>query len=66
VVGSLLYLTKHSRPDIANAVRELLKCMDGETPSAFKEMKRLAKFVMDTDNYGLKVLPTISRAKNGR
>jgi hypothetical protein len=37
--------------------------MDGATPSAFKEMKRLAKFVMDTDDYGLKVLPTISRAK---
>jgi hypothetical protein len=63
VVGSLLYLTKHSRPDIANAVRKLSKCSDGATPSAFKEMKRLAKFVMDTDNYGLKVLPNISRAK---
>jgi hypothetical protein len=54
---------KHSRPDIANAARELSKCMDGASPSAFKEMKRLAKFVMDTDDYGLKVLPTISRAK---
>jgi hypothetical protein len=63
VVGSLLYLTKHSRPDIANAVRELSKCMDGATPSAFKEMKRLAKFVMDTDDYGLKVLPAISITK---
>jgi hypothetical protein len=37
--------------------------MDGATPAAFKEMKSLAKFVMDTDNYGLKVLPTISRTK---
>jgi hypothetical protein len=37
--------------------------MDGATPSAFKEMKHLAKFVMDTDDCGLKVLPTISRAK---
>jgi hypothetical protein len=54
---------KHSRPDIANAVRKLSKCMDGATPSAFKEMKRLAKFVMDTDDYGLKVLSTISRVK---
>jgi hypothetical protein len=27
VVGSILYLTKHSRPDIANAVRELSKCI---------------------------------------
>ena len=24
-VGTLLYLTKHSRPDISNAVRELLR-----------------------------------------
>jgi hypothetical protein len=36
VVGSLLYLTKHSRPDIANAVRGLWKCMDGASPSEFK------------------------------
>ena len=28
-VGPLLYLTKHSRLDITNAVRELLKSMDG-------------------------------------
>jgi hypothetical protein len=41
---------KPSRPDIANAVRELSKYMDGATPSAFKEMKRFAKFVMDTDD----------------
>ena len=28
-VGTLSYLTKHSRPDITNAVRELSKTMDG-------------------------------------
>ena len=28
-VRTLLYLTKHSRPDITNAVRELSKSMDG-------------------------------------
>ena len=27
--GTLLYLTKHSRPDITNPVRELSKSMDG-------------------------------------
>jgi hypothetical protein len=27
-VGMLLYLVKHSRPDIANVVRELSKCLD--------------------------------------
>jgi hypothetical protein len=28
-VGMLLYLTKYSRPDISNIVRELSKCMNG-------------------------------------
>jgi hypothetical protein len=28
-VGMLLYLAKHSRPDISNAVRELTKVLDG-------------------------------------
>ena len=28
VVGTLLYLTKHSRPDICNPARELSKTMD--------------------------------------
>ena len=37
-VGMLLYLIKHSRPDIANVVRELSKCMDGATLAAYKEM----------------------------
>jgi hypothetical protein len=30
-VGMLLYLVKHSRPDISNAVRELTKVLDGAT-----------------------------------
>jgi hypothetical protein len=28
-VGMLLYLIKYLRPDLANVVRELSKCMDG-------------------------------------
>ena len=31
-VGTLLYLTKHSRPDICNPVRELCKTMDAPEP----------------------------------
>ena len=31
-VGTLLYLTKHSRPDICNPVRELSKTMDAPAP----------------------------------
>jgi hypothetical protein len=56
-VGMLLYLVKHSRPDIANVVRELSKVMDGATMAAMKEMKRVIKFVMDTKHLGLKIEP---------
>ena len=49
-VGMLLYLTKHSRPDIANPVRELSKVLDGATAESFKEMLRVIKYVLDTRN----------------
>jgi hypothetical protein len=58
-VGMLLYLVKHSRPDIANVVRELSKMMDGATPAAFKELKRVIKFVLDTRTFGLKIEPKL-------
>jgi hypothetical protein len=63
VVGSLLHLTKHSRPNISNAVRQLSKSMDRATPVAFKEMKRLVKFVIDTNEYGLKIAASIPKTK---
>jgi hypothetical protein len=63
VVGSLLHLTKHSRPDISNEARELSKSMDGATPLAFKEMKRLVKFIIDTNEYGLKIAPSVPKTK---
>ena len=54
----LLYLVKHSRPDIANPVRELSKVLDGATEEAFKEMLRVIKYVLDTKSWGLKIQPT--------
>ena len=36
-VGTLLYLTKHSRPDICNPVRELTKTMDAPAPVHLNE-----------------------------
>ena len=56
-VGTLLQFVKHSRPDIANSVRELSKCMDSATEAAFKEMCRVVKFVLDTKEFGLKLHP---------
>ena len=40
-VGTLLYLTEHSRPDISNPVRELSKTMDAPAPAHLKEMYKL-------------------------
>ena len=56
-VGMLLYLIKYSRPDLANVVRELSKCMDGANLAAYKEMLRVIKFVLDTKDYCLKLNP---------
>ena len=53
-VGTLLYLTKHSRPDISNPVRELSKTMDAPAPVHLKEMYKLIRFVLSTKDYGLK------------
>ena len=54
-VGMLLHLIKYSRPDIANVVRELLKCIDGANLAAYKEMLRTIKFVLNTKDYCLKM-----------
>ena len=58
-VGMLLYLVKYSRPDIANAVRELSKALDSPSYGAYKEMLRVVKFVLDTKNLGIKMAPTL-------
>ena len=42
---TLLYLTKHSRPDLCNAVRELFKIMDRPAPIHLKEMCRIIRYV---------------------
>ena len=53
-VGTLLYLTKHSRPDISNPVRELSKTMDVPALAHLKEMYKLIRFVLSTNDTGLK------------
>jgi hypothetical protein len=56
-VGMLLYLIKYLRPDLANMVRELSKCMDGASLAAYKEMQRVIKFVLDTMLHCLMLQP---------
>ena len=64
-VGMLLYLVKHSRPDIANAVRELSKALDGTSAAAYKELMRVLKYVMDTKHLSLKMQPKKNRDETG-
>ena len=56
-VGMLMYLVKHSRPDIANATRELTKVLDGATDAHWKAMMRIIKYVLDTRSYSLRLKP---------
>jgi hypothetical protein len=48
VFGMLLYLVKHSRPNISNAVRELTKVLDGATNAHWKSLICTIKFMLDT------------------
>ena len=51
----MVYLTKPSKPDITNAVRELSKSMDKLTPSQYKEMVHMIKKLLESKGKGLKV-----------
>ena len=57
-VGTLLYLTKHSRPDITNPGRELIKSMDGASMSHVTDMYRFINFVNEMKTSGLSMVPT--------
>ena len=56
-VGTVLYLTKHSRPGITNPVRELSKSMDGASMAQVTEMYRVINFVLETKTLGLRMVP---------
>jgi hypothetical protein len=56
-VGMLLYLVKHSRPNISNAVRELTKVLDGATNAHWKSLIHTNKFGLDTRLYALRFSP---------
>jgi hypothetical protein len=50
-VGMPLNLTKYSRTDICNVLRELCKCMDGETMGTYFEIMSVIKFFLDTKTF---------------
>ena len=45
--GMLLFLVKHSRPDITNARRELSKANNGANPALFHELIQVTRYVLD-------------------
>ena len=57
-VGTLLYLTKHSRPKIINPVREISKSMDGASMAHGKEMYSVTNFVLEMKTLGVRMAPT--------
>ena len=51
-------MTKHSRANIANAVGELSKSIDGAYKLQFREILQVIKFILDTKDLSLKIVLT--------
>lgn len=54
-IGMVLFLVKHSRPDLVNMIYELVKLM--------KELLQVVKFMLDTQHMGLKLELVIANGK---
>ena len=53
-VGTLLHLTKHSKPNLCNAVRQLSNTMDRPSPIHLKERYMIIRYELETKRYGHK------------
>ncbi len=56
-VGSLLYLLKHSRPELSNSVRELSKVMNKANKAHKKALHHVIRFVQQTEERCLILQP---------
>ena len=54
----MLYLTKFSRPDIINPVRELSKSMDSASMVYITEMYKVINLALKTETLGLRMVLT--------
>ena len=54
----LLYLVKHSHPNLANMTRKLSKANHGANPATYKELQCVIKYVIDMKNLEIKMEPT--------
>lgn len=53
--GTLLYLVKHSRPDLSNAVRELTKGMKEASVENYKQLLRVITYVINNEVKGVEL-----------
>ena len=58
-VGKLVYLSRWSRPDILNAVRELARYVSAPTKTYYKAMERCMEYCLATKDYRLELRPNI-------
>ena len=56
-VGSLLFLSRHTRPELANGVRELSKFNSTPTIHHQKALLRLLRYLQQTVTDGIKLSP---------
>ena len=52
-IGSLMYLLKHSRPEMSNTIRELSRCISDPSDNNRKELWRVIKWAIDNPDIGL-------------
>ena len=64
-MGRLLYLLKHSRPELSNPIRELARMMSSPTEDHMEEMYRVIKWVLDNPDIGLKMKPVVNFDEDG-
>ena len=62
-VGILLYLVKHTRPDLVNATRELSKAMDVANYLHWRELVRVIMYALKTQEKGIVLAPDKKSAK---
>ena len=55
----LMYLVKHSRPDIANETRELTKVLDEANEAHWKAMMCIIKFVLEYKHICFDIAPKL-------
>ena len=64
-IGSLIYLLKHSRPELSNTIRELSRYLSGPSEKNKKKLIRILKWVIDNPDIGLRIKPKIEFNEKG-